>query len=313
MRIAIALTTLTVALVAGSALSTGASAGSPCTTVIRGTSASETIAASAANSRVLGLEGDDHISGSPGADCIDGGPGNDTIDGLAGGDTLDGATGNDVLSGGTGADELTGGQGADKLSGGAGGDTVRDVPDRYDAGAFAPARNRVTAGAGADRVYTANGRPDVVHCGSGRDRVVADPDDRLVGCEHRRFLRSPMPEVAPRAGGRHRTFMVRFRAVEEVASQGEFFSIAIGGPTGHGCGKIVTNSLGIRYRAGATVRYMIDPFGPDGSSAERWCRGLYRGAVDFVRVPEGCGAAAGAPTPTCAQVVPVGRFSFRVR
>jgi hypothetical protein len=106
--------------------------------------------------------------------------------------------------------------------------------------------------------------------------------------------------------------MVRFRAVEEVASQGEFFSIAIDGPTG-GCGKIVTNSLGLRYRAGATVRYMIDPFGPDGSSAKRWCRGLYRGNVYFVRVPDGCAATAGAPTPACAQAMPVGPLSFRVR
>ena len=78
-------------------------------------------------------------------------------------------------------------------------------------------------------------------------------------------------------------FMVRFRALEEVASQGEQFSIAVTGR--RGCGRIVTSSLGIRYRAGATVRYRLKPFGPGGRSAKRWCRGLYRGTVDFVRDP----------------------------
>ena len=91
--------------------------------------------------------------------------------------------------------------------------------------------------------------------------------------------------------------MVRFRALEEVASKGELFSIAVTGPAG--CGRIVTSSLGIRYRAGATVRYRLNPFGPGGRSAKRWCRGLYRGTVDFVREP--------------ATAVRVGRFSFRVR
>jgi hypothetical protein len=92
-------------------------------------------------------------------------------------------------------------------------------------------------------------------------------------------------------------FMVRFRALEEVASEGEQFSISVTGPAS--CGRIVTNSLGVRYRAGATVRYRLNPFGPDGRSAKRWCRGSYRGTVDFVREAQ--------------PAVRVGRFSFRVR
>jgi hypothetical protein len=92
-------------------------------------------------------------------------------------------------------------------------------------------------------------------------------------------------------------FMVRFRALEEVASSGEEFAISVRGR--RGCGRIETSSLGIRYRAGATVRYRMKPFGPGGKPARRWCRGLYRGTVDFVR--------AGEPP------VRVGRFSFRVR
>jgi hemolysin type calcium-binding protein len=297
MRILLALTTLTVVVAGGSTLSAGASGAGPCTAVISGTSASETLAASATSTRLLGLEGDDRISGGPGADCIDGGPGNDRIAGLAGADKLEGADGNDILSGGEGPDALVGGPGADRLSGGAGGDHLSDVPSTYEALGLAAKRNRLVGGAGRDRVDTANGRRDVVHCGSGRDLAVVDREDTLAGCERKRFRRSPMPDAAPRRGGRHRMFMVRFRALEEVASQGELFSIAVAGPAD--CGAIVTSSLGIRYRAGATVRYRLNPFGPGGRSAKRWCRGLYRGTVDFVREP--------------APPLRIGRFSFRVR
>jgi len=106
-------------------------------------------------------------------------------------------------------------------------------------------------------------------------------------------------------------FMVRFRALEEISKRGELFSIAVAGP--RGCGRIVTNSLGIRYRAGATVRYRIKPFRGGGASARRWCRGLYRGTVEFARVPSGCTAAAGEDPPACTPAVRLGRFSFRVR
>jgi hypothetical protein len=298
MRFAPVPTSLVVALAAGSMLSAGASgATSSCTTVISGTSASETLTATASSTKLLGLEGDDRISGSPGPDCIDGGPGNDRIAGLGGADTLEGAAGNDLLTGGSGADVLLGGMGADKLSGGPGADRLSDVAEAYADLSLAATRNRLAAGPGPDRLDTANGRPDVVHCGAGRDMAIADREDRLAGCERKRFLRSPLPQAAPRAGGRARMFMVRFRALEEVASHGEQFSITVNGPAG--CGAIETSSLGIRYRPGATVRYRLKPFARGGKSARRWCRGLYRGTVDFVRDP--------------GPAIRIGRFSFRVR
>jgi RTX calcium-binding nonapeptide repeat (4 copies) len=296
MRIRLALTIICGALVAGGLLSSGATGASQCTTVIRGTTAPDALIATAAGARVLGLEGNDRISGSAGADCIDGGPGDDRIAGLAGGDTLEGAAGRDTLTGGAGADELAGGAGADKLSGGPGADRISDVPDTYEIG-FASANN-VAAGPGGDRVDIANGRRDKAHCGPGRDVVVADREDRLEGCERKRFERSPLPQAAPRAGGRRQMFMVRFRALEEVASEAEHFSIVVTGPRA-GCGRIETSSLGIRYRAGETVRYRLKPFGVGGKPAERWCRGVYRGTVDFTR---------GAEPP-----LRIGRFSFRVR
>jgi hypothetical protein len=297
MRCAAALTVLTATL-AGSALCAGPTSGaSPCTTVIRGTSASETIAATAASAKLLGLEGDDRISGSLGNDCIDGGPGNDRIAGLAGSDRLAGAEGDDILTGAAGADRLTGGLGADRLSGGAGADDLSDVPQGYDEVSQEPALNRLSAGAGPDRVDTANGRRDRVHCGPGRDRVVADRADRLESCERKTFRRSPLPQAGPRSGGRTKMFMVRFRALEEIASLDEQFAITVEGPSG--CGTLASSSLGVRYRAGETVRYRLEPFGPGGRSAKRWCRGLYRGTVDFVRAG-GTGLR-------------LGHFSFRVR
>jgi hypothetical protein len=155
----------------------------------------------------------------------------------------------------------------------------------------------VSAGAGADRVDTANGRRDLVHCGAGRDRVTADREDRLESCERKKFRRSPLPQAAPHRGARSSIFIVRFRALEEVASLDEQFAVTVEGPAG--CGRLVSSSLGVRYRAGETVRYRLKPFGPDGTSAKRWCRGLYRGTVDFVRAG-GMGLR-------------LGLFSFRVR
>ena len=132
------------------------------------------------------------------------GPGNDRIAGLAGGDTLEGAAGNDILSGGAGADALAGGPGDDRLSGGAGADRLSDVAGSVRGRRPACKRNRVAAGAGRDRVDTANGRRDIVHCGAGRDVAVADREDTLAGCERKRFRRSPLPEAAPPSGGRNR-------------------------------------------------------------------------------------------------------------
>jgi hypothetical protein len=38
-------------------------------------------------------------------------------------------------------------------------------------------------GPGADRIAANDGEPDRVKCGSGTDRVHADPSDTLSGCE----------------------------------------------------------------------------------------------------------------------------------
>jgi hypothetical protein len=290
-RSSLALATLTAALLAGT-LSAPARAASDCTGLIQGTAASERLTVVAAGSRVLGMEGDDQITGGAGRDCLEGGPGKDL---------LSGRSGNDVLIGGPGSDRLAGGSGSDRLT---------DAPLSYAFG-LGSGSNRVAGGPGKDVVNVANARRDTVNCGPGRDHVRADRADRLVGCERRTLLSSPLPSASPYRGRRATTFLVRFRALEEVATNGEFFSIKVEGPPG--CGKIETSSLGVRYRRDAVVRYRLKPFAGDGKSVKRWCHGVYRGSVSFEQVlPSGCGPAS-LSAAGCTMGIRVGGFSFRVR
>jgi hypothetical protein len=275
------------------ALCAPARAASDCTGLIQGTAASERLTVVAAGGRVLGMGGDDQITGGAGRDCLDGGPGKDL---------LSGRSGSDVMIGGPGSDRLAGGSGADRLT---------DAPSSYAFG-LGSGRNRVAGGPGRDVVEVANARRDIVRCGPGRDRVSADRADRLVGCERRTYLPSPLPSASPYRGRRATTFLIRFRALEEVATNGEFFSIKVEGPPG--CGKIETSSLGVRYRRDAVVRYRLNPFSGDGKTAKRWCRGVYRGSVHFEQVlPSGCGPASLPASAACTMGIRVGGFSFRVR
>lgn len=87
---------------------------------------------------------------------------------LAGGghdDTIFGRGGNDTILGGAGDDRLYGGAGNDVITGGSGGD-------------------RVYGGAGSDSIDVADGERDIVDCGPGNDRVVADIVDVIdTSCE----------------------------------------------------------------------------------------------------------------------------------
>jgi RTX calcium-binding nonapeptide repeat (4 copies) len=78
------------------------------------------------------------------------------IHGRAGDDTIWGTDGNDCLYGGRGADVLYGNAGKDTFYGGPGPDEINSFDENA----------------------------DTVYCGSGIDRVVADDEDRLHGCEH---------------------------------------------------------------------------------------------------------------------------------
>ncbi len=117
----------------------------------------------------LGTGSSDILNGTGAAELAFGLGGNDLIRGRGDDDCIIGGSGNDRLLGGPGHDRLTGGTGADSLVGGSG-------VNRYD------------AGAGNDVVDAANGRAELVSCGSGHDRARVDRSDRVRNCE--RVIRS---------------------------------------------------------------------------------------------------------------------------
>jgi hypothetical protein len=115
----------------------------------------------------------DVLDGTPAGDTLRGLAGDDRLNGMAGDDCLIGGGGNDRLVGGTGKDRVFGDRGRDRLSGGAGG-------DRLSGGR---GTNSISAGAGNDVINSANGRPERILCGRGRDSVRADRSDTLKDCE----------------------------------------------------------------------------------------------------------------------------------
>jgi len=116
------------------------------------------------SNRFAGTAKADRIKGSTGSDRISGGRGRDKLFGLGGPDCISGGAGNDTISGGKGNDTLSGGAGNDRISAG-------------------PGRNKVSGGAGNDTINVRNHKRDIVNCGPGKDRVIADKIDKLRGCE----------------------------------------------------------------------------------------------------------------------------------
>ena len=112
-------------------------------------------------------------AGSPGADRLAGTAGNDRISGLRGRDRIDGGPGDDCLFGNKGADRVRGGAGDDQIGGGNGADKL----------VGGPGRDEITGGTQTDRILARDGERDVVDCGSGVDRAVADRADRVKKCE----------------------------------------------------------------------------------------------------------------------------------
>lgn len=140
------------------------------------------------------------VRGSALSERLAGGAGDDTVAGHGGADVLLGREGDDFLVGGRGFDVLRGGAGEDQLVpegggslqfGGPGHDimwgSTRGGPDLMRGGAgndLLVARSKGVAflrgGQGNDLLITLDRRPgDFVRCGSGRDRVYADPGDRI--------------------------------------------------------------------------------------------------------------------------------------
>ena len=109
-----------------------------------------------ANAQV-GTSEADTLRGTAGPDWLSGGRGDDVIRGRAGDDRLDGGAADDTIVGGPGDDTILGGDGRDTIRAGAGDDVIRTWAD---------------------------GTPDTIDCGPGRDRAVIDTMDSTTRCEN---------------------------------------------------------------------------------------------------------------------------------
>ena len=139
--------------------------GGRCSNGFAGSSARDMIVGSPFGDRISGAGGRDVIGARGGPDCVSGNSGNDRLAGEGGKDLVRGNAGNDALFGGPDPDKLYGGSGRDRLSAGG-------------------SRNELYGGGGNDRLLARNDRIDLIRCGSGNDRVVADRNDRVArDCE----------------------------------------------------------------------------------------------------------------------------------
>lgn len=135
-------------------------------------------------SLVRGGPGDDLIVGGPSEDAIDGGPGQDILAGGEGADLLHGGPGLDLV---TYADRigrdgalLGRREGVTLAVGRANASGARDERDTI----FRDVE-QLEGGAGDDRFSLWDGRATAVACGTGRDRVSADPHDGVeIDCEN---------------------------------------------------------------------------------------------------------------------------------
>jgi Ca2+-binding RTX toxin-like protein len=132
---------------------------------------------------ILGGKGGDTIAGELGADTVAAGDGNDVVNGQGGNDDLSGGSGNDQLAGGSGKDRLEGGAGDDRLYGQSGVDVLSGGPgnDRLFSRAGA---DSLSGGSGSDLIRARNQVRNLIVCGRGFDKVVADALDRVArNCE----------------------------------------------------------------------------------------------------------------------------------
>jgi Ca2+-binding RTX toxin-like protein len=144
---------------------------------LRGTNGDDILVGRSGNDELFSLAGEDTLLGGPGKDVVFGGrivgsccQDND----FSGGDkNVAGGPGNDDVNGGRGSDNILGGRGSDIMFEGAEPDVAKiDI---------------ISAGAGNDGVWVLNWSPvgkDVLSCGSGFDRVLADRTDVIAAdCE----------------------------------------------------------------------------------------------------------------------------------
>jgi Ca2+-binding RTX toxin-like protein len=173
-RTLLSLTTMVVALLLASGVALAVNkVGTNAPDTLRGTNTADTLLGRDANDILIALAGDDTLLGERGKDIVFGGNERRRDEGRLLG-------GNKNMVGGSGNDSVVGGRGSDHILGEEGNDLLVDGPERE----FAT--DIVSAGEGNDVVTPIN-RPafeDIVTCGGGFDRVLADRKDVLApDCE----------------------------------------------------------------------------------------------------------------------------------
>jgi hypothetical protein len=155
----------------------------------------------------VGTNGPDTLRGTNGADTLSGRDGNDNLFSLDGRDILLGGSGKDnvlggerspgggdkILSGDAGNDAVIAGRGSDNALGGAGNDFVVD-------GYLRESSEDTLSGETGNDVIVANHVPafeDLVLCGPGFDRVLADRRDVVTpaDCEKVRIVQGSREQV----------------------------------------------------------------------------------------------------------------------
>jgi hypothetical protein len=143
--------------------------------------------------RPFGAEGDKNMVGGAGNDGVLGGIGSDNTLGGSGNDFLNGDIGSDRAVGGEGRDLIEGSTGSDGLLGQGGGDWLVDG-NFYDA-----SKDDVLSGGEGDDILFAYHVPavrDIVSCGSGFDRLMADRKDVVApDCEKVLLVHGSRAEV----------------------------------------------------------------------------------------------------------------------
>ena len=249
-----------------------------------GTNAGDEIEASEKPERLWGRAGTDYLYGSDSrASCLFGGRDPDIMDVWLGGGAAWGEHGSDQLAGGPLDDVLDGGDGGDEITGNGGADAIH-------AGEGA---DGVDAGEGDDRVYTLDGRGEVVQCGAGDDEIVADFADVLLSCEYPWREGRGAPRVVPSPRAAQADDVVRFALeVPESAGGRAYRVLQVGGCTGGRAVELVSfPRSGERVRAGQRVRVGLRP------PAGEWCQGRVRTAIVLYRPCRSGRGCATAPPP----------------
>jgi Ca2+-binding RTX toxin-like protein len=184
---------------------------------LRGTNGDDNLLGKGGNDVLFALAGKDNLLGGEGKDWVlggneripfggdknmVGGPGNDGVVGGIGSDNMLGEEGNDFLLGENGSDSaVVGGEGKDLVEGGRGADRIvgGEGTDILIEGALDNPWKDDLSGGDGDDIFVVDNVPatkDLVSCGRGFDRVLADRKDAVApDCERVRVVSGSVEEV----------------------------------------------------------------------------------------------------------------------